>query len=932
MALKFKTISQRKWAKGLQATFGIFAEPEGILKRLSNMLYDRRGALRVTDGSQIFTERNGELQPNDGQILDIVLYSPLTGTAPYYMGIKNGYGPPGAGPVSGITAAPYVGASLDLIHATRTSGVVVFGTVADFGLGPARGVLPFNIGSVVASGNVEMFTTVDASQVTVITDGIYSAPSAGADGGPTSGGTVAAVNPLPVGTYVFDVTAVLPLGETPGSSAPVTIVLTAVCRSIFLYWVPVAEAIGYCVYLRSGPTGTTVGRLNPSPAVPVPAAQTWYAFLNLTNTPAAVPPTGAGTITLLTALWRFDVPSYTVQLAALPAAPIIAVLPPPGGGVGSGSIPSGQNPNATPQGGVVGGLSPTPQLVPFSGSMMIACGNGYPPQYYTDGASMIVIPNTFTAEYPDWEPSVAWNTGDNIVDSVSGGVFTCTQSGVSGATRPTFNNTLNAGTADNTVVWQCIATTSTGQPLRGAAHAIVYGNSLWLANTYPTTTDDNQDGPSCIKSSDVGNFKSWNPINVAMVSLDDGDEITGLASFTVAEIGIEPIGNLIVFKKFATYQITGVFGASDFSIEAAQTDMGCIVSRSIQFLSGFGAVARLTHLGFAMFDGVGDKLFSEEIRPYIFGDQNQPDIIACDWSYIYFSKAAQSTNPPMYLCACPILAAVLSGITVQGGTEGTTFTIFVKVTKLVLLSSGEYEETAITNEFQVQSGDLSIAVQTPVTQAGIQYRVYAGTSSGEEVVYDQADSFVLSTNLPLADMTAGPPSLGAGALTRIFAYDLVQKCWAVVDLPFPISALKQIRTGGIQPLTITGAWSDSAIRRMFAGDTTWDGALIEWSFTPAEIFQQGGSGKVFYRKVVIRGQANQSLDINVSINIQGRTGAVITSQQSQLGPLQWDARVDIIKEGENANVTVSGTGQTTIESIDWYVVPKSPGAPVSAQK
>lgn len=945
MPLTFKPISQRKWTRGLQATFSIFAEPESILKRLSNMVYTRRGGLKVVDGSLIFTERNGVPQSADGPILDVVLYSP-TPTNRYYVGIQ-------VGPtiqlalVTGLTATPVaLGGTLAIqrlsgtVTVTLQNGADITGNVQ----WPPLSKMIFLMGNIQFQGTTHFNTTIDTVQLLYQSqsgsDVVFTFVSGGSDTGIETG-TWAPTVPLPAGTYTFDATASdASGGETPGTGSPASAVISGSNNAVLITWNPVASATGYNLYL----TAPTSGRLNPSPASLIsgvnPAISTpQFAYLGVVNTPGTAPPGANNTNAPGPCIfWKFDAPSYTVQIGTLPPAQVIALLPPPGGGSGTGIIPPGQNPAQTPNGGVIGQGSPLPQIIPFQGAEILALGNGTPPQYFADGSTLQLIPNTFTAIYPDWQSGVVANVGDNIIDSVSGGIFSCVQGGTTGSSRPTFNNTLHAGTADTAgtgdVVWQCIATNYQGQPLRGAAHAIVYAGYLFIANTFPTITSDQQDGPSCLRSSDLGNFKSWNPINVAMVNQDDGDQITGLAQFTIAELGISPTGNLVVFKTFTTYQITGVFGASDFDIQASKTDMGCIASRSIQFLSGFGQIARLTHLGFAMFDGTNDKVFSEEIRPYLFGDPNQPDIIAVDWSRIYFSKAAQSSNPPMYLCACPILPVLLTGISAArtGGSLGPFVTYYLKVTKLET-RAGVLVETEISQEFTVTTSILlqGIGVTTPAAQTGVQYRVYFSQVSGAEDNYLQAASFN-GTALNIAAGLPGIPSLGTGALTRIFAYDLVQKNWTIIDLPFPISALKQIRTLGTQTLTICGDWSDSALRRLFAGDTTWDGTPISWTMTGGEIFQQGGSGKIFFRRVVVRGSSVTYISVGIAANIQGKPGATKTAPQSQLGPQQWDARVDIMLDGENANITVSGQGQTTLDSVDWYVKAKPAGAPVSAQR
>jgi hypothetical protein len=186
-----------------------------------------------------------------------------------------------------------------------------------------------------------------------------------------------------------------------------------------------------------------------------------------------------------------------------------------------------------------------------------------------------------------------------------------------------------------------------GGGLPGAQHLAVHLGAVWAWNTNPTTTAT--DGPSSLRQSNVNDPDTWNIANQAFISKDDGQVGMGLGVFTIAETGISPTQTLVAFKNFSTYQVTGLFGSSNFSIQKIKSDMGCVAPRTIQFVSGFGII-RLSHRGFALFNGVDDLLISEEIRPYLFG---RDDISGLNWSRIHMSMAAQVHNPPLYLCACP---------------------------------------------------------------------------------------------------------------------------------------------------------------------------------------------------------------------------------------------------------------------------------------
>lgn len=184
----------------------------------------------------------------------------------------------------------------------------------------------------------------------------------------------------------------------------------------------------------------------------------------------------------------------------------------------------------------------------------------------------------------------------------------------------------------------------------GAKHLAVHLSSLWAWNTAAAT--DATDGPSSLRCSAVNNPNSWPLENQTFLSSGDGQQGQGLGTFTVADTGISPQGVLVAFKDFSTYLITGLFGSVNFNVEKAKTDLGCIAPRSIQFLSSKGII-RLTHRGFAVFDGINDTLISEPIRPYLFQQRVTADIQAITWPQLSRSTATQVQNPPLYICACP---------------------------------------------------------------------------------------------------------------------------------------------------------------------------------------------------------------------------------------------------------------------------------------
>jgi hypothetical protein len=216
----------------------------------------------------------------------------------------------------------------------------------------------------------------------------------------------------------------------------------------------------------------------------------------------------------------------------------------------------------------------------------------------------------------------------------------------------TFTNLGIVAPGNTEVLKSTDGTAATGLvPLTGApnaAHLAVHLGFLWAGNTNATTTATS--GPSSVSMSDLNNPNSWPGAAQTFIAKDDGQSIQALTQYTIAESGISPTSTLICWKDFSGYEMTGVLGTTTFSVQKIKSDMGCVAPRSCQFISGFGIV-RLTHRGFALYDGVNDTLISEEERPRIFG---RDQFTGIDWTHVHQSMATQCANPPLYICACPL--------------------------------------------------------------------------------------------------------------------------------------------------------------------------------------------------------------------------------------------------------------------------------------
>lgn len=256
------------------------------------------------------------------------------------------------------------------------------------------------------------------------------------------------------------------------------------------------------------------------------------------------------------------------------------------------------------------------------------------------------------------EPSEANSTstsvqGSTTTNTTNYGYLIWQNVGVAGP--PNWSNTYNSTVQDGTVVWQNIGVAQSTSP-PGAMHAIYHMNSLWLWGVGATEEpNEYTTGPSALWVTDVNTLNSFNPLNMFYVAAGNGQKAMGAAVMSVSAIGIEPTSSLILFKEYSTYQVMGAPGASNFSIVAAQTNMGCVAPRTIQFVSGLGVI-RMTHMGVAIFNGENDQLISDPVRTLLFGERgsNYPQV---DWTNISSACAAITVNPSLYLLGLPTVGS-----------------------------------------------------------------------------------------------------------------------------------------------------------------------------------------------------------------------------------------------------------------------------------
>lgn len=369
-------------------------------------------------------------------------------------------------------------------------------------------------------------------------------------------------------------------------------------------------------------------------------------------------------------------------------------------------------------------------------------------------------------------------------------------------------------TYDGTVL--AAVTAQVGQTVpTGAKHAAFHLGHFWLWNTDDTTTS--LDGPSSLRSSATNLLNDWPNANQTFISKDDGQVGTGLAAFTIVETGISPTATLVCFKNYSAYQVTGVFGGSTFSVQRIKSDMGCIASRTIQFVSGFGTI-RLTHKGFALYNGVEDRLISEEIRPAIFGGRGFTKL---DFDTAGLSWAIQSQNPPLYIAACPVVG-------------------------------------------------------------------------------------------------------GGGLLSRIFVYDLIRRGWTLATLPTPPTSMALFFTPNVNPVVHIGTAAGKLLR-WFDGDTTDDGAKVEWKMKTRFFFAQNPLERSYWRRaqVLAEGDVAQSFDITPVLDGARRATRTRRLPDTPDATTAEDVlTIDIQEKARSCQIEIAGKGAVRIRGVELHASPQ----------
>lgn len=469
-------------------------------------------------------------------------------------------------------------------------------------------------------------------------------------------------------------------------------------------------------------------------------------------------------------------------------------------------------------------------------------------------------------------------------------------------------------------------TAGVGQTVPGGAkHQTLHQGFYWIWNT--ALTSGSLDGPSALRSSSLNNPNDWPNANQVFIDKDDGDFGQGMGQFTIAETGISPTTSQILFKQFSAYQMTGVFGSTSpvFAIQRIKSDMGCTAARTIRFAPGFGLI-RLTHRGFALFDGVDDRLISEEIHNLIFGGGG---FTGLDFTNIFRSYATVIPDPPMYVCFCP--------------TSGGSLTIAFAYDLVRRAWTVHQFPNPVSTVQTIQDPNTVPVTLTGDFSGGKVRRIFGGdiTDDGADIVWEvlcrpgmgsspQQNTYFRRMIVKVTNVIVGKtitnvvmvgPTIPLGPLTILNGTAAVggaATSVTVVDsrltLPYQLSFTTNWATDMAWVVKNNGSFTASFVTAAPGG-----GGSIDWKAQNNPTRSPSGVSKTYMYPISVGPAAGIAAGYGVQpygISPYGGVGVV-----AALAP-ELDITFDLHRIGPNARALISGIGPVTVRGIEWHLKSK----------
>lgn len=946
------------YIRGIVASNQPYAQAKGSIPRGSNLIFTSRGALDPCDGSQLVHAFDGILPANRGKNLANLLFAP-TGVSRYYLALIKALdvrlGPPqnltisvgGTGGTLLTGTYFYVVTALD-----GTGGETIVSNEVSSGVTLGQNVtLTWNIVPNATQYNVYRGTSAGAEgllaganvPVSQVAFGTLTASfiDTGAD---------AALSPFPITS--MQVNSVVMLGSLVQYQVVVTVPTTVGLSSgQFFAYTPGSDPNFAAVWqILSIVNGTSFLAQYPDNAG---HGGTSLGLINgeTTNGGTGTPQGTGGVVnpplfdtTQQTAL--FQMPVIVGSPAVLPVAydnrNIVALFPadpiPPGakpdggggggsgggGGTGGGGASGG---GSTPSGGIPGNVSLIPQILQFTNRAVLALGNGFPPQIYSDPAT----------------PTNPATTA--VISSVTADAF-----GVVTVVTATPHGIPTAAVGGNVLI---SGVTNPGYDYVGPTIAIVSATSYKVRNLTVAGAGASSGGTSRTTALPIINtfvpaFPAWTASTVYSAGdiLVPATQPSSAIFLTVTQGGTSgtveptwPTGGLAsvgqsVADGSVIYQVTGLLNS------AAPAPPGA--AHIIVYGNALWVFDTSTTNTASGIDGPCSLRQSSIGNPNSWNPINQAFLDKDDGTegmgMAKFTITAQGIPPEGSLVAFKnfqayqiigVFGAQIFAIQAVSSDMGCISPRTLQFVPGFGIGRMTHLGIAMFNGVQ----DNLISEQIRPYLFPINDNVY-----GDISVVDSSwisVSWASQTANPPMYVIAVPVGQSNGMLTRLLCYDLVLKVWGIVDLPFAISTMAQFKTVSANPVTILGGFSDGALSRWQAGDILWDtGASgtrnpskVLWSFQNLTAASQDNDQAVYCRRLVVTLVNSGGSDF-VSVT-PIRNGVPQTPLQFFV-PANQDFDIDaaVGLRGKRFAATISGTAHVEIDGDTWELEPRPAGVVV----
>jgi hypothetical protein len=930
--MAMQPISQGPWLKGLVASNQPLSQPKGSFPRGSNLLMMERGGLTPCDGSGIINWFNAAVQSTQGRFMSVFLYEP-TGVNPYYLVLAQALDQHLNFPKNVSAADAGTGGTLG-------AGTYWYKITALDGVGGET------------NAPIEAAVTIAANhKITISWSFVPNAFGYNVYRGTSSGTEVLLVaanlpkiqpNPI-MGTVSFTDDG-SPLAGTTFSAGAYSITVGASRYTFFTWTTPFLGSVNQLTSTGFTPSSfnatfniITMGTLSAECSGGPGSGTGTGGTVTLGSTSPPVSNTTRQTVLFqMPIVGQIPISYSNANIVALFPASISSLGQVPTGGTGgAGTTGAGITGlgSSTPSGGVAGLVGPLPQFKQFTNRAVIALGNGFAPQLYSDSTGTTVN-QAFTGAIT----AISVDAFGLVTVTTSAALTTTNMPVGSNTVLATITNALYNGTF-------VIVSVNTGAGTFTLWNVAAIGQAASSGGTFTLSTTP-------IISTFIPAYPTW----------------IASSAFAVGDI-IVPVTQPANPIYLTTLQ-PGTSGTSEPGWNTPQPAIG----QQFKDNNIIWTVTALLNAGAPAPPGAGHI---EVYAGSLWVLNTSPTNTANGLDGPCALRMSNANNPNGWN---PVNQAFLDKddgaegmglgkftITAQGiPPEGSLIAFKYRVPYQIIGVFG-------ANNFAIQPISSDMGCLAPrsilfIPGYGLMRYCHLGIAVfdgwKDQVISEQIRPYLFPVNnfdaqditvadanyLPLswAAQTANPPMYAfampignsGGQLTRIMPYDLVLKAWAApVDLPFPIGCMTQVQPVTSNPITIIGGFNDGALQRWQAGDVNWytgggaSAVEVKWLLRTVTVASQNSSQRIWVRKLIIRGTgSNSDTDPFTIITVQPRVSTVaqtaVNYKVATTG--DFDLFADVGLTGLRFDAVISGDDHLEIDGIDWLLEPRPVGVPVAA--